>query len=247
MRHRKAHVSIDIIYLAWNRLAFTQITWLALMANTDWDQVRTLRVYDDGSSDGTREWLNEAVKAAPVSASLAHLGWSSPVKTMLHYLSGDTADRFMKVDNDIALPPGWLPAMTTVMDENPDLDLLGVQFGFGEDPGGFDHLDRTWLDAAHIGGVGMMRTGAFRRREEMQAAGRFGFTRWQYHTGPTRGWLTPSLLAPQLDLIPDEPYRTWSNRYIRDGWQRDWGIYATEWRHAWDWLDPYLGERRVAA
>lgn len=46
---------VDLFYPAWNRLEFTRETFGALLANTEWPLVRELVVYDDGSSDGTRE------------------------------------------------------------------------------------------------------------------------------------------------------------------------------------------------
>ena len=49
--------SVDVLFLAYNRLAFTQESFKALLENTDWQYVQRLSVYDDGSVDGTREWL----------------------------------------------------------------------------------------------------------------------------------------------------------------------------------------------
>ncbi len=53
--------SVDLLYLACNRLEFTQETFTALIANTDWQLVHELFVYDDGSQDGTREWLDDNI------------------------------------------------------------------------------------------------------------------------------------------------------------------------------------------
>ena len=49
--------TIDILYVAFNRKEMTQASFTALRQNTAWEQVRTLYVVDDGSEDGTLEWL----------------------------------------------------------------------------------------------------------------------------------------------------------------------------------------------
>lgn len=51
---------IDVLYVSSNRLEFTRQSFEALLANTDWDQVKSLYVADDGSTDGTAEYLFEA-------------------------------------------------------------------------------------------------------------------------------------------------------------------------------------------
>ena len=58
---------IDILYVGWNRLEFTKATFEALKANTDWSLVRHLHIHDDGSTDGTREWLRDAWIGMPVN------------------------------------------------------------------------------------------------------------------------------------------------------------------------------------
>ena len=50
-------MSVSLLFPAFNRLEFTKQSWAALMANTDWSLVSEFHVYDDGSTDGTREWL----------------------------------------------------------------------------------------------------------------------------------------------------------------------------------------------
>src|SRR5215510_6826063 len=57
---------IEILYCAWNRLEFTRATFELLRRNTDWKRISRLVVYDDGSRDGTAEFLDEAITAVPV-------------------------------------------------------------------------------------------------------------------------------------------------------------------------------------
>ncbi len=243
---------VDVIYLAWNRLEFTRVTFECLLRNTDWSRVRNLLVYEDGSTDGTREYLDRELAELnedlhpwgssklgirrPESAHLSYLGFGSPVRTMLHYLNGDPAERFVKIDNDIAVPPGWLDALLSVSDRVPELEILGMQIGFGADHGPDDQGPYSFVPATHIGGVGLMRSSAFLRRPPMQPAGRFGFTQWQQRHRPMLGWLTPDVYCPQMDLIPTEPWRTLSASYVAAGWQRHWPPYDEASTRFWDWI-----------
>lgn len=54
-------MSADVLFVAWNRREFTRASFAALADNTDWSEVGTLYVHDDGSSDGTRKLLRLAI------------------------------------------------------------------------------------------------------------------------------------------------------------------------------------------
>lgn len=233
---------LDVLYLAYNRVEFTRVTFQLLLANTDWSLVRGLRVYDDGSTDGTYKYLADAVGMCPVPARLTRPGFGSPVTTMKHYLNkGNPAEAFVKVDNDIAVPPGWLNNMLDVFDQDPSLDLLGMEAGQTWLPGRngrkFDGV-YGWTSCSHIGGVGVMRTAAFHDRPRLRANGRYGFTEWQHEQEPVRGWITPDLLVPQLDRIPEEPWLSLSKSYREAGWQRTWPLMNRKWgRPYYDWIE----------
>lgn len=231
---------IDILYLAYNRLEFTRVTYEHLLANTDWKHVRRLVVYDDGSEDGTREYLDGALHASPVDAVLRHGGYGSPVKVMADYIGNDPAPVFAKIDNDIAVPPGWLPPMLDVLDRRPFLELLGMEAGMtrvaGRDgvpfDGVYDHARCT-----NIGGVGLMRASAFAIRPAMRADGRFGFTEWQHTYKPVRAWISPDLPVVCLDRLPMEPWVSLSDGYVERGWQRPHGLYDPVWMGwCWEWM-----------
>jgi glycosyltransferase involved in cell wall biosynthesis len=232
--------SLDVLFFSWNRLAFTEQTFELLLQNTAWERVRRLLVYDDGSTDGTREYLEAALTRAPIASHFAYVGFGSPVASMNVYLDDDPADAFAKVDNDIAVPPGWLDAMVGVLDGHPELELLGMEAGqtelAGRDGKPWDGVYR-YRDCSHIGGVGLMRSSAFLTRPRPVAKGRFGFTEWQHDENPTRGWIEPDLLVPQLDRIPLEPWLSLSESYRARRWQRIWPLMDETWGAPYyDWL-----------
>jgi glycosyltransferase involved in cell wall biosynthesis len=232
---------IEILFLAWNRLEFTRASLAFLLANTDWRFVDRLCVYDDGSEDGTRELLDELLPLFPVETILRAEKGMGPVAIMRNYVGKTNADWFAKVDNDVAVPPGWLDAMLGVAERNPDVELLGMEAGMTQVVG--REGDEAWHGvyrfepATNIGGVGLMKSSAFKTRPSLWADGRSGFTEWQHTNDPVRGWITPDLPVVLLDRLPFEPWLSLSAEYVAKGWQRPWQTWSEEWMAwAWQWM-----------
>lgn len=242
-------MSLDVLYLTWNREAFTRFSFEMLLKNTDWGLVDRLVVWDDYSRDGTLCYLREAILDAPVPVHLRVGGYRSPVSIMNKYVEqyAPDADLFAKIDNDVVVPPGWLNDLKAVMDASPELELLGMEAARtrtrGTAPCPTGSGPHSWVAADHVGGVGLMRTSSFTSRPRLTARGRFGFTSWQVHHNLALGWVTPDLHVCTLDLIPFEPWRSLSNRYAKEGWQRKFPRYPLG-EYYWDWWDERY---RVAA
>lgn len=244
-------MSLDILYLTWNRRAFTERTLPALIANTDWGLVRRLIVYDDNSVDGTRRFVEPALREAGLDhALLVTRELRSPVRTMNHYLDGDPAERFVKLDNDIMVPPGWLERLLSVSDRFPQLELLGMEASMSEtgvppaDPLALPPEQYTWVESSHIGGVGLMRASAFlNRHPRPKPMGRFGFTEWQHTHRPVRGWIAPDLLVCDLSRCPGQPWEHLSWEHVSKGWQRSWPVQRDLSPVYWEW---FTNEEAVA-
>lgn len=229
-------MTLDILYLAWNRLEFTKFSWQMLMQNTEWGRVSKLIVYDDGSIDGTADFLRKKVKReAPVEAEFRETSLHSPPAIMNRYIASSNAEWFAKIDNDIVVPQGWLAAMQEVIEGKPSVELLGMEAGRGlpvtpEWDGRY-----RFESGSHMGGVGLLKVEAFVRRTRMtEGDGRFGFTEWQHEYKPVRGWINPDLPVVSLDRVPFEPWASLSERYVERDWQRPWGKYH-ERADYWDW------------
>lgn len=240
-------MTIDVLFVTWNRLAYTRAAFEALIENTDWSLVRRLVVWDDGSIDGTGEWLDERISELAATrpemtiiCNLAnHVG---PVGIMRDYLKWYTrwADAFAKVDSDVCVPPGWLGAMLGVLEADPSIELLGMEAGMtevaGRDGKPWDGVYR-FQDATNIGGVGVFRTSAFLDRPPLVPNGRFGFTEWQVDNDLRRGWITPDLPVVLLDRLPLEPWSELAVLYVEAGWQRPWPCWDRHWMAwAWEWF-----------
>ncbi len=235
-------MTVDVVYCAWNRRAYTERSFELLLQNTCWDRVRRLHVYDDASTDGTDEYLASRIHQCPGSYVLHETerdqATGSPVAAMNDYLAAHAggADWFAKVDNDIAMPPHWLEDATdrlAHLDEcGHRIDLLGLASGWtGTNPG-----DAVGYEpSTHIGGVGVMRVGAFEGRLPIGYEGRQGFTQWQHRYDVHAGWIVPDVQAVQLDLVPAEPWKGLGDSYRQKGWQRRWPQYAADADH-WKWV-----------
>lgn len=235
---------IDLLYVTHNRVEFTKATWGALLANTDWSLVRRVRVVDDSSVDGTYRWLSERAEHPPVPVYLTTGQVGGPVAAMNVYL--DEADKrtpaaFVKLDNDVMVPDGWLGTLLDAAKRYPNVALIGFEAGFGGAP---QDGRREVVAATHIGGVGLMRRSAFEAygRPEPRHK-RFGFTEWQQEHGHEFGvgWLSPDIASAELSRVPAEPWEHLSRLYIEARWQRRQGSYHPDNDVYWRWFCDNVG------
>lgn len=232
---------VDMLYLACNRLEFTRETFTSLIANTDWQHIRELVVYDDGSRDGTKEWLGANISKVPAPVRLLHTRFGSPVTAMVHFIESASAPILAKSDNDAVLPPAWLGQSLKVMDHHSELTMLGIEalYPHDDDP----NTPRSYTRAEFISGLGLYRREAFARSRPSAYNKYFGLEEWQMARSEQfiYGWITPALPVFLLDRFPFDPWRSYSDEYIRRGWQRPWTNYpqdCTLWHWRWP-SSPY--------
>lgn len=243
------HDTVDILYIAWNRLQFTRWSFESLLRYTDWGLVRNLTVHDDGSTDGTEQYLREAVLKVPMCSHVkfrcgAHLG--GPVAaTNMFLLNDNPGDLFCKIDNDIILCDYWLSESLGVMNYNPKLGVLGFEYFDGKVVPGQSFMkhgepegstrSRSYRQAPWVGGDNIMRTSLFDGNLPV-ANGRFGFTEWQQqHPEVLKGWITPHLPLFKVDLVPEYRYQALVQEYREKGWQRLMPILDPNYPEPWEW------------
>ena len=230
-------MSLEVVYCAWNRLEFTRFTFERLLENTNWEPVGELVVYDDASIDGTAEYLLEAVQRAPVTSTFrngVHRG--SSVAVLHDYLMRSRASLFAFVENDLAVPPGWLDALLQVMADHPELELLGTEPNWSDRPGPDWNGSYGYRPYTHIGGSGLMRRSAFRGRRDFPVLNFTGFEIWQSQVSSKAGWIVPDLPVCLLDRHPHDPWRSLSLHYEEQGWQRPWHLLPEDATFYWDWF-----------
>lgn len=249
-------MKVDILYCAHNRRAFTEDSLAMLERNTNWSLVQTLWLYDDASTDGTRDVICDFLHRVPVDRhGLAAGTYGGPVTVMNDYLHSCEVPAFAKIDNDVMVPSGWLDACVSVMEGAPELDLLGIEPPMSRTPAPWamgQPVARPEFDVASqrngyarcesIGGIGLMRARAFHGRRKMQPFKTYGgFTNWQTENRDLiKGWITPPLNVFLLDRLPMEPYLSLSKHYMAQGWQRPWTNYSFADSALWDWWQGVL-------
>jgi glycosyltransferase involved in cell wall biosynthesis len=236
--------SVDLLFLTRNRLDFTVETFTILVANTDWDLVATLFLWDDGSIDGTVEWLRQQQSRVPARVELATTRFGSPVSAMAEWIRRARAPMLAKIDNDTMVPPGWLRQSLAVMDRHPELHFLGIEALY---PAVDGDVERSYTPAEWISGLGLYRRQAFARSRPTAFRKYFGLEEWQMRQGRSlvRGWMTPALPLFLLDRMPFEPWLSHSERYVGTGDQRPSQKYDPSCA-LWHWRWPTAAQDGLA-
>jgi glycosyltransferase involved in cell wall biosynthesis len=259
--------TIDILYVAFNRLEMTRESFGALLRNTHWDHVDTLYVVDDASTDGTSEWLydqqmlwksdNGPQADYGTDFILSDRKLGGPVAAMNWYLDAtrdqEHPDTFAKIDNDFVVCPGWMDIALRLHYLGSNIDIIGFEpmSGRPQMVRKDNHAEWRLNEANHIGGKGLIRKRAFERSgcrpHPHGKHGYQGFTQWQRkHPDVIKAWISPDLCCFGLDQLPFEPWNSLTTSYVQKRWQRRWGPYDSLDTTYWQWwLDE--DESRMAA
>ncbi len=158
---------VSVVTLTHNKLECSRRCLSSLLRTnySPWELI----VVDNGSTDGTREWLPELRdEAAAVGVAVRHIlndgniGCSTARNQGIAEARGE---RVVFVDNDIALrSANWLRALGERLDADPDVGIVGPKLVYPFEP--YD---------IQCAGVGISRTGRvlFRGRGERRDDPRF--------------------------------------------------------------------------
>jgi cellulose synthase/poly-beta-1,6-N-acetylglucosamine synthase-like glycosyltransferase len=235
-------MTVDLLFLAKNRLAFTVESFRALRRNTNWERVNQLVLYDDGSTDGTLGFLERRARAT--GAELRQTSLGSAIRVCNDFVRRSTADLVVKIDNDAMMPPGWLDTCLGIFERHPELQLLGL-----EERGIAGEVPYTYQPSDWVGGLFVARRSIFAGADLPQSSRvYYGWQTW--HSGRFHsGWIKPSLPVFLLDRVPFAPWSELTREYEAKGWQRPWKRYTAADAHLWAWVDSWhagLSERAAA-
>jgi len=112
----------DILFLCYNRLAYTKLTLPALLA--DPSEEFSLIIWDNGSSDGTREYLASIDDPRVTRKVFAR------ENVYLHGAINDIVDKSSAdligiVLNDILVTPGWTRPLAQAHSDVPEFGIIG--------------------------------------------------------------------------------------------------------------------------
>lgn len=133
---------IPILFITYNRLDYTKKALQALL-NTNY--AFKLFIWDNGSTDGTDQWLKRYVSmnhnVAHIEYRTKNLGINYAFNEFIKQYS--KYDFIAKVDNDTIVDSLWLKKLSLTMIENQQLDALGAFMQ--RPPGEWDF--QTWVDS----------------------------------------------------------------------------------------------------
>lgn len=119
----RAHLAV----VTWNRLALTRICLESLLARTP--PGYTLTIVDNGSEDGSREYLQSLAAAhAHIRLKLLSRNMGVSVAANLAWDDAADADFYIKLDNDVEiLDPLWLERLTQLLAQNPRVGMAAYR------------------------------------------------------------------------------------------------------------------------
>jgi hypothetical protein len=204
--------SITVLMVTYNRLDYTRRALPALLASQGVSA--EFVVWDNASTDGTREWLVETVGSDPrVTLILArsNLGCVEPMNVSW----GAARTPFVaKVDNDTLVPPGLLADLLRTHLRSREWGVLSGCHFRAEDVSEptIQATDGVWRQP-HVGGCAvMLRTSVFRAAGQIPTAGEpqsgpfleDGWTRYQHsltRAGYRNGYPLPLTFVEHMEDV----------------------------------------------
>lgn len=196
---------VAVAILSWNGRHHLETCLAALSAQRDPGVDWEILVLDNGSTDGTAEWLRREHRQVRLIASPVNLGFCGGNNRLAAEASD--ADALALLNNDTRPEPGWLAALVDALRSAPDdvaavsgkiVDWEGARLDFGRGVMTFDghafQLDfRRPLDRARVPAAGeelLFACGGnmLVRRASFLAAGGFDESYFAYLEDVDLGW-----------------------------------------------------------
>jgi GT2 family glycosyltransferase len=113
----------SIIIVTFNNLAFTKLCLTSVLANAD-PTTFELIVVDNGSADGSPQWLCAVADANPHVRLVLNDDNRGFAAANNQALAAARGDAIVLLNNDTIVPPGWLPRLLAHL-EDPAIGLAG--------------------------------------------------------------------------------------------------------------------------
>jgi len=115
-------MNISFIIPLYNCLPLTQAMLASLRETLPAGLAHEIILVDDGSTDGTREWLRNLPAPCRPILNEKNLGFAGACN---RGAAGANGDLFFFLNNDLILLPHWLEPMLAAFDRFPDAGLVG--------------------------------------------------------------------------------------------------------------------------
>jgi GT2 family glycosyltransferase len=136
--------SVDILVVSWNGRRHLETLLPALEAQRDPGAAVGIRLFDNGSTDGTAAWVRSEHPEVEVVEHPVNLGFSAANNRLAE---GSSADALVLVNNDTRPRPDWLAELVAALREAPSdvaalsgciVDWEGERLDFGRGVMAFD-------------------------------------------------------------------------------------------------------------
>jgi GT2 family glycosyltransferase len=115
-------VKISFVIPLYNCLGLTKACLESLQATVPRGLEHEIVFVDDGSTDGTREWLTSLKSPARVLLNESNLGYAASNNIGARAATGDILGL---LNNDLVLMPGWLEPMIAALEGDPSIGIVG--------------------------------------------------------------------------------------------------------------------------
>ncbi len=126
--HRRSYPDVSIVIPVFNKLELTKNCIKSILKYGSQAAFEII-IVDNGSSDGTRNWLNTEVKTGRIKAvfNKENLGFSRGCNVGADAATG----RYIFfMNNDMEATPTWLDPMVTTLDNDPAVGIAGARLLF---------------------------------------------------------------------------------------------------------------------
>ena len=204
--------NIDILYITYNRLSYTEQTLPALVETAE--ASFRLTIVDNGSTDGTVDFLKQfARRNSKILSSIRFLDNNSGISQPTNEFWRTSKAEFLgKVDNDTLCPQGWLKRLLDAHRQSSRLGVVGA-FHFNTDYVDMQGLAQRVINVdgvqivpdAFIGGCCYLFRRSIQRRQGLLSVGALkthGWTEYQAEIcrrGYINGYLWPLLQVAHFD------------------------------------------------
>lgn len=230
-------MTIDLVFITFNRLEYTKLALASVLANPK--ENFSLTIWDNASTDGTVEYLKNNTsdtRIADIIFSKENIG---QIEAVNRIWSKSKADLLGKLDNDCIVTPGWTQKLS---EAHQDIYNLGVIACWHFAPDAFDY-ERARNKIQTFGKHRILRhpwtcgTGLLIKNDTYRKFGRLqGNRTTQYWInmalkGYINGFYYPLVYQEHMDYIWSKHYAFSDN--LQEGMEMsvsaaDWGIHTAK-------------------
>jgi GT2 family glycosyltransferase len=135
---------VSVIILCWNSLPYLQKFLPALKANTP-IEIADIVVVDNGSSDGTTEWLSIEHPELILMVLDHNYGYAGGYRLAIENIK---TKYVVLLNSDVEVSPGWIGELVKFMDQHPNAGALAPKIRSFADRSFFEYAGAAggWID-----------------------------------------------------------------------------------------------------